>query len=87
MSTAVSLEEKQEIIGKEYQIPLESDLGKGVKIMCNLSEGVLEQGIEQGIESMIVRMYEDGLEIEQIARIAGQTAEAVQMILEKYKMK
>lgn len=41
-------EQKKDILEKEFQIPMSQKLEEGMNRMCNLSERVLERGIEQG---------------------------------------
>ena len=50
LSPEIEVETKKRILGNEYQIPMERGLVKEVEFMCNLSQGVLELGIERGIE-------------------------------------
>ncbi len=87
LTADIAVDDKMKIIKEEYRIPVESDLGKDVNIMCNLSEGIwekaLEQGIEQGMEQLIVEMYEDGISIEQIARISKLEIEEVRRRIER----
>ena len=48
LSNRLSLGEKLDIIGGEYAIPMEEDLRKDVSAMCNLSQGIEEEGIAIG---------------------------------------
>lgn len=48
LSQSLSATEKINIIETEYDIPMEEELGEDVKIMCNLSQGVKEEGIAIG---------------------------------------
>lgn len=45
-----SPEQKKEILENEFRIPMSQEFKEGIYRMCNLSERVLEQGIEQGQE-------------------------------------
>ena len=45
LSRKLTIDEKLNIIGKEYDIPIEESLRKDVSAMCNLSQGVEEKGI------------------------------------------
>ncbi len=42
LSKKLSQSEKLNIIKKEYDIPLEEDLRKDVSVMCNLSQGIVD---------------------------------------------
>ncbi len=46
----VSAKEKLEFLKENFHIRTTEKLGKAVSNMCNYSEGVLQKGIEQGIE-------------------------------------
>ena len=49
LSKKLDVTEKLNIIETEYQIPVETETGKDVECMCNLSQGIKEQGIIEGI--------------------------------------
>ena len=46
----MSVAEKNEVLEDEFHIEMEGDRKEMLKTMCNLSQGIKEQGIEQGIE-------------------------------------
>ena len=48
LSRELTVDEKLDIIGKEYDIPLEENFRKDMSTMCNLSQGVKEEGIAIG---------------------------------------
>lgn len=45
LSQELTINEKLSIIGNEYDIPIEENLRKDVSVMCNLSQGIKEDGI------------------------------------------
>ena len=51
--------------------------------MCNLSQGVKEEGIAIGEAGLIFKMYKNGLSIEQIASATDKTVEEVKTIIEE----
>lgn len=70
------VEEKKKKLETEYEIPVESELGKGLRLMCNLSDVIEEQAIEKGIEKgkidTLVGLVQDGiLNIEDAAERLG----------------
>ena len=83
LSRELTVDEKLDIIGNEYDIPLEENFRKDMSTMCNLSQGVKEEGIaigrREGLEEgrregyaegeagLIMTMYKNGLLPEQIA--------------------
>ena len=74
LSQDLTVNEKLDIIGTEYAIPMEKDFREDVSIMCNLSQKIKETGIETGIEmgkrEMIMKMYNKGYTAAQIADVA-----------------
>ena len=79
MSKSLTQNEKLNIIEKEYDIPIEEEFRKDVSIMCNLSQGIVD---DTKIE-MILNMYNNDIAIEKIAIIADKTVEEVKAIIEK----
>ena len=94
LSRELTVDEKLDIIGKEYDIPLEENFRKDMSTMCNLSQGVKEEGIaigrREGLEEgrreghaeLITKMYKNGLSIEQIASATDKTVAEVRAIIE-----
>ena len=94
LSRELTIDEKLDIIGNEYDIPLEENFRKDMSTMCNLSKGVKEEGIaigrREGLEEgrreghaeLITKMYKNGLSIEQIASATDKTVEEVRAIIE-----
>ncbi len=84
LSSDINASEKKRIIEKDYDIPMTEKMKGDLEIMCNLSDGVeqkgiekgikigVEQGIEQGIEQqmrlMVVNMLNDNEPIKKICR-------------------
>lgn len=86
LSRELTIDEKLDIIGKEYDIPLEENFRKDMSTMCNLSQGVKEEGIAigraEGEAGLIAKMYKNGLSIELIASATDKTIEEVKTIIE-----
>lgn len=86
LSRELTIDEKLDIIGKEYDIPLEENFRKDMSTMCNLSQGVKEEGIAigraEGEAGLITKMYKNGLSIELIASATDKTIEEVKTIIE-----
>ncbi len=72
---------KLNIIGNEYDIPIEENFRKDVSVMCNLSQGIEEKGIAIGEAGLIVKMYKNGFTAEQIAAATDKDLEAVKKII------
>ena len=98
LSRELTIDEKLDIIGKEYDIPLEENFRKDMSTMCNLSQGVKEEGIaigrREGLEEgrregyaegeagLIMTMYKNGLLPEQIASATDKTVEEIKTIIQ-----
>lgn len=89
LSMELSVDEKLKIIELEYGIPVEDDMRKDVDIMCNLSQGIKEEGIKEGIkegkiereERFIVKMHASGYTLEEIADVAEKSVEEIEVII------
>ena len=93
LSQELSVDEKLNIIGNEYNIPIEENMRKDVSAMCNLGEGIEEKGIAIGREKgriegriegeagLILKMYKNGLSAEQIASATDKQLEEVKEII------
>ena len=83
LSKQLTSDEKLNIIETEYDIPVEDNLRKDVKVMCSLSQGIKEDGIAIGETRFILSMHKKGYTLEQIADVAGKSIEEVQAIIER----
>ena len=85
LSKELTIDEKLNIIGKEYDIPIEENFRKDVSVMCNLSQGIKEDGIAigraEGEAGLIMKMYKNGLTAEQIASATDKDIEEVKAII------
>ena len=81
LGALLSQDQKLNIIGNEYDIPIEENFRKDVSVMCNLSQGIEEKGIAIGEAGLIVKMYKNGFTAEQIAAATDKDLEAVKKII------
>lgn len=86
LSQKLTIDEKLNIIGNEYDIPIEENLRKDVSVMCNLSQGIEEKGIAIGEARVIIKMYKNGFTAEQIAAAIDKETEEVKAIIEGEKL-
>lgn len=76
-TNTLNAKQKIDIINKEYDIPVESDIEEGVSIMCNLSQGIEEKALEKGRSA--------GIAEGRVAGIAqGKTSAQIDIILNMY---
>lgn len=81
LSRNLTIDEKLQIIGNEYDIPMEENFRKDVSTMCNLSQGIKEEGIEIGHAEIIAKLYKNGFSAEQIASATDKTIEEIKAII------
>ncbi|MDD7404101.1 MAG: hypothetical protein SO170_05390 [Butyribacter sp.] len=79
LSDRLEESEKLDILEQEYHIPLSEDLRKDVNVMCNLSQGI----VDNTVKNIILQMYDKDFTLEQIALATDKTVEEVKEILEK----
>ena len=60
LSTEIPYHIKKKRLEKDYHIQMHSDLAKEVGLMCNLSDYVEEQGIQKGIQNVVVNLLKLG---------------------------
>ena len=94
LSSDLKENEKLKIIEQEYNIPIDKEFRKDVKVMCNLSDGIEERAAEKATkrateetsEKFILNMYRRGYTLEQIAEIAETSAEAVGAVIDEKEL-
>ena len=79
MSDRLKENEKLEIIEKEYKIPVNDNLRKDVGDMCNLSQGIVDETLEE----VVMNMYKNKFSLEQISIATDKSVEEIKMIIEK----
>ena len=88
-SFKLDAQEKLDIIGREYEIPIETNIRKEVDSMCSLGQEIREQGRmegrTEGVAEIIMNMYQTGFSLKQIADIAKKTTDEVKAIVETKK--
>jgi len=86
LSKELTIDEKLNIIGNEYDIPVEENFRKDVSDMCNLSQGIEEKGIAIGEAKaearIIMNMYNNGFTADQIAAVTDKNIEDVEAIIQ-----
>ncbi len=81
LSKELIVDKKLNIIGNEYDIPVEEDLRNDVGVMCNLSQGIKEDGIAIGEARIIISMYNNGFTAEQIAAATDKDIKDIEIII------
>lgn len=93
LSKELTIDEKLNIIESEYDIPIEGNFRKDVSVMCNLSQGIKEDGIEIGKvmgkemteAQIIINMHNNGFTVEQIAVAVDKDIEGIEAIIKGMK--
>ena len=81
LSQDLTIDQKLDIIGNEYDIPIEDNLRKDVSDMCNLSQGIEDKGIAIGETRIIISMYNNGFTAEQIAAATDKDIKDIEIII------
>ena len=80
-------EERITILENEYDIPVEENFRKDVSVMCNLSQGIREDGIAEGVaesqKKVILKMHQKNYTIVEISDIVDLPEYEVQRIIEE----
>ena len=94
LSAKLDVNTKLDIIGNEFQIPLESDIRKDVSEMCNLSQGIEDRAFErgtangisigkkEGLAEVVLKLIKKGVSIEQVSDMLDMDIKDVQDIIE-----
>lgn len=98
-SSELTVDEKLDIIEKEYDIPTTGKIGEGVNTMCNLSQGILERGEARGEargfakgeakrnKDIILSMHQKGYTLKQIADVLEKPLYEVEETIRSAKEK
>ena len=94
LNVLLSAEEKPEqklrVLEHDFQIPVSQQFDKEVSQMCNLSQGVLKQGLKEGLErgraegreeekrETAITLFKMGMSIEKIAEAVRASIKLVQ---------
>lgn len=82
LSQKLTTSEKLNIIEKEYDIPLEDNLRKDVSVMCNLSQGIVDETKAE----IILNMFENNFTVEQISLATKQSVEEVERVIKDNRL-
>ena len=83
LSQKLTPNEKLNIIEKEYNIPLEENIRRDMSVMCNLSQGIVDDTKVEVITNIVLNMYEKGYTFEQIADVTEKSIAEVEAIIKK----
>ena len=95
VDNSLNQQEKKNKLAEEFSIRITPGLERGVKEMCNLSEGVERRGIEKGMalglaegrEQManetVIGMLKEKLSVDMISRVTKLSVEQVKEIGKK----
>lgn len=86
LSQKLTPNEKLNIIEKEYNIPLEENIRRDVSVMCNLSQGIVDDTKVEVITNIVLNMYEKGYIFEQIADVTEKSIAEVEAIIKKERV-
>ena len=81
LSNEIQKNQKFDILEKEYNIPVDTELREDVSVMCNLSLGIEERAEARNNEKVVMNMYKKGYTTEQIAEIVELGEEEIEDII------
>ena len=79
LSSELKEQEKLDIIKHEYNIPISSEFREDVSVMCNLSQGIVDDTKAE----IIMNMYRKGYTLEQIADVTEKSISEIGEIIKK----
>ncbi len=80
----LSAREKKDILERDFNIPMTETFESEVDDMCNLSQGVAEEAMQQGRTHILIELVNDGvLTIEKAAEKAGMSVEVFRNAMKK----
>ena len=85
LSEELSAEEKLKILNEEFQIPITQQLDEEVSLMCNLSQGIENRGIQKGMEKGIEKGKIQGA-IDMCRDLNLPEEEILQRIMQKFNL-
>lgn len=81
LSTEIKPNDKKGILEDKFKIPMSAKMNEEAKVMCNLSDGIEQRGIEKGKEKgkseMVLAMLRDNQPLELIAKFSNFTKEKI----------
>lgn len=83
----ISAEEKLTALTENFGIETSSEMKAEVREMCNLSDRIEEQGIEKGIDQLVLKMIRKGASDEQIQEMTDLPMERIAKLRKKEKDK
>ena len=84
LSEELSAEEKLRILNEEFQIPITQQLDEEVSLMCNLSQGIENRGIQKGIEKGIEKGIRGAIDI--CRKLNLPEEEILRQIMQQYEL-
>ena len=83
LSSSRAAAEKKKILEEEFGVAMSEELEREVLEVCNLSQGVRQEGIEIGEIRMLVQLVREGdLSLERAATKAKMTVEQFKKVME-----
>ena len=89
--SGMGAEEKKQVLTAKYGMVMTVELERRMRVMCNLSEGIFEEGIEKGIDQQLAKQIRikigKGKTVSQIAEELEETEERIETLMEKMGIK
>ena len=85
LSTEIESEERERILQKKFGIIMSEEMKGEFETMCNLSQGIREDGRAEERENIILNMYHKNYTLEQIADVTERSVEEAEAIIRNRK--
>ena len=79
LSKELTIDEKLNIIGNEYDIPIEENFRKDVSVMCNPSQGIVDDTKAE----IILNMFKKGYTLDHLADVTEKSISEIEKIVKK----
>lgn len=84
-SSEMDTQQKKQLLEKEHHMIMTRELEGEIGSMCNVSEGLWERALKEGISQVIKNMLELNLPLDIIAKSVGVSEEEVRMTADEIK--
>ena len=87
LSSQTDVQEKQQVMQEEFHIAMTRELEREVSELCNLSQGIFNEGVSQGIRQGISQGRDEGIKgaVEILKDCGFEEQAIIEKIMDKYQ--
>ncbi len=88
LSSQTDVQEKQQVMQEEFHIAMTRELEREVSELCNLSQGIFNEGVSQGIRQGISQGRDEGIKgaVEILKDCGFEEQAIIEKIMDKYQL-